>query len=88
MQMGANFRQVTLAPTVPGAEPLQSHGYGFRGAVLFGFTAILEPGFTIQLAAGPEVLRFFQQVDQPAGLASLLLWNLQARTELGVGWSF
>jgi len=88
MRVGANYQRSTFAPTLPGAEPLQGHSYGLRGAALFGFTAILEPGFTIQLAAGPEVIRFFQQADQLAGPASTLVWNLQARTELGVGWSF
>jgi len=88
MRVGSSYQRFTLATTIPGAELLQGHGYGLRGAVLFGFTAILEPGFTIQLAAGPEVLRFLQQVDQPAGPFSSLVWNLQARTELGVGWSF
>jgi len=89
MRVGSSYQRFTLTtPTVPGVEPLQGQGYTLRGAALIGFTAILEPGFTIQLAAGPEVLRHFQQIDQPAGLAASMVWNLHARTELGVGWSF
>jgi len=88
MRVGANQQLFTLGAMVPGAEPLQGRNYAVRGAALLGFTAVLEPGFTIQLAAGPELVRFFQQVDQPTGLASTLSWNLQTRTELGVGWSF
>ncbi|HYV44488.1 MAG TPA: hypothetical protein VFA20_06475 [Myxococcaceae bacterium] len=67
MRMGAHYEQSTFGPAVPvpGAQPVQGHSSGVRGAVLFGFTAILEPGFTIQLAAGPEVHRFFQQVNPP-----------------------
>jgi hypothetical protein len=88
MRMGAGYQRFTFAPMVPDAEPLQGQSSTLRGAVLLGFTAILEPGFTIPLAAGPEVLRFFQQVEHLTGPASLLGWSLQARTELGVGWSF
>jgi hypothetical protein len=88
MRVGANYRQFSVSSTVLGADPNLGHGYLLRGAMLFGFTAVLEPGFTIQLAAGPEVVRGIQQVNQLAGPASSLVWNLDARTELGVGWSF